>query len=145
MTQQDKMSNSLDKLDAILHRMETERIANKEHFQMYKETIDRSMEFHEKRWNNLRSSVIVVVGFFVVSVFTGAVSLSKKIEMSDVEAMDYATKTDVVRGDQFVIEGIMDIVSDELDISDFDNYNMSHELMKEVYKSVTGEVSRSIE
>lgn len=151
MTQEDKMSDSLDKLDAILHRMETERIAAKEQLQMYRETIDKSMALYEKRMNEnesryttLRGSLIAFVVLVVGLVVSGSRELSVKADLETVKQMDYATKTDAIRGDQAVVEGVMSFLEGETDIPAPLLREESKSIKVEAYREVTGEATRNI-
>jgi len=145
------MSSAIDKLEAIVHRMETVEKTYEQHFKMYKESMDNSHELHEKRMNlndtrysQLRNSLIGVVIFCVGVLFTGGVQLDRKVDKDVLENKDFTTTTDAVRGDQTVVNGVMEFLDDNTEIPNKDIYDAKNELNREVYKEVTGEVTRGI-
>lgn len=152
MTHQEKMSDNIDKLEAIVVRMETVEKTYEQHFKMYKETIDKSLQLHDNRMTindnrflSLRNSLIGTFVFCLGLLFTGGVTMSTKVSFDSLKELDYTTKTEAIRGDQAVIDGIMDVIGEETDIDDFDLYNTTNDVKSKAYRGVTGEVNRSIE
>lgn len=151
MTRQEKMSDNIDKLEAIVVRMETVEKTYEKRFEMYKETIDKSLELYsssmaanDSRFLSLRNSLIGLVLFCVSLLSAGGITMSHKVGDTELKEMDYATKTEAIRGDQVVIEGLMDVIGEQTDIDDFEIYNTTNEIQSKVYQGVTGEVNRSM-
>ncbi|ANS04928.1 hypothetical protein [uncultured Mediterranean phage] len=157
-----RMSESLEKMEDILRQMRTERefaAENRELSEkqliMYRETIDSSMRSFEKR---LTVSENVITGarktlwlFIVVmlpAVISGGALIINKPNNKEVVEMindaDPASKTDVVRGMNSVIDDTYDAFVRETEMTHDESRSYRNDAKIEAGKEITGYKSRSI-
>lgn len=150
------MSDHIDKMEAILHRMETERLAAKAQLEMYMATIDKTISMYDKRadtndsrFSTLRGYVVSIIIFVLGVTITGGIginsSLDKKLESGDIKEMDLADTKGVLHGNYSVIEDLLEVIQDNTDLEkqDADDYEII--IKRKAYREVTGEVTRNIQ
>lgn len=149
------MSETVDKLSAILHRMETTQETNEKQLRMYRETIDQNIEFQEERisrvekqWSSLRNTVITVIGILFFAVMGGSVSISNKVSKEEMDTVllgrDCASKTDVVQGINSAVDDLYNSFERETDMTHDEARSERTESKLKVYKEVTGYKSRGV-
>lgn len=80
-----RMSEFISKATGLLEKMEASQKKqtdtfefHKEQLKLYKGLVNDSINLAERRWNNLRQTVIAIVGFVLVSLFSGGVAIDRR-------------------------------------------------------------------
>ena len=100
-----KMSEFISKATGLLEQMETSQKKQTDTFEfhekqleLYKGLVNDSINLAERRWNNLRQTVIAIVGFVLVSLFSGGVAIDRRPTQDKIDKQleEYTEKDEIL-------------------------------------------------
>jgi len=139
----ENMEEGLIKMEAILHRMETEREMSAKQLQMYRETLDDKIGHYDKRiessdrkWTQLRNVVLSLVGGLFLSILGGGAIVDRKASKDYVQ--DALDNADITTKEE-VLRGFGSVISDT-----YDSFETMDQMTHEEAEAAKGAANRNI-
>jgi len=152
-----EMSEFVSEAREVLNKIEAHHEIHEQQLKAYKEMMDISLlvnkeriDQFEKRWANIRSVIIVIVGIFLLSFVSDKIELRNRPTNEDIGIIideikeDYVTKDNILRGFGVIIEDRYDIMERLGTITHDESKTLKSEVKKDVQTEVDPKtVSRS--
>lgn len=170
MTHQEEMSDNLAKIESVLSLMQQEREFagkerqfQKEQSEIYRETVDKSLEFQDKeialmkerqeedmcKTNSLRLTIRWGVGIAIVLMLSGIGSIATKPSKAYIDKVitngDFVSKDEGVKGAHIVIEDTYEVFEREGVLTHEEAYVEKNKTKVEASKAITGYRARNVE
>jgi hypothetical protein len=107
MSNAGKMSDFITKAEGLLQKMDESHRRNlvthelhEAQLKMYRDMVNDSINLAERRWNNMRQFILVVVGALLLSGLGGGVAISERPTQKELNKQleEYTEKDETLRG-----------------------------------------------